>query len=484
MDEEERKQQRTFAARLICAYEAAIGTLEADRSTYATSDGDVALNGGFLTEDLCAYATDCREYLKFVRQVNACLSNLLDPYNALYVGMTPDLYVKMGLQPYPVLYTQKHLRQVVRPKSKDNIHLHGIPAHTIKRLPQLLKEPVLVYDSPDFIGRMCVVLNAVDNDNDPLFAVIEPNSSDGVLDFKPVESSNFLVTVHGRMNLESTLRHKVKLQDVVYFDKEKGQELESVSGVRFPRRFSELDHRTIIHQPRCVCNRHQTAKSSFEHKKATAKTKSDINVRSILKEENMVQKQNDGETWANFTFAPSQVYLRSGVSENTGKEWFMADCRFMPGSNANGVDLGNQNGEQGHMKVWLNKGKYLEAMEQKANKQPVKIGVPPSQFKDGTVKVEFGKYDKELGETPHININPFTASAANKAARDAYHAQKEAERAAAKATGEKEAPAKGFKEQAAEKAVEAEKRAEVGRDSAEAPGHDEAAKGDEPGIGD
>lgn len=43
MDEEERKQQRTFAARLICAYEASIGTLEADRSTYATSDGSATM---------------------------------------------------------------------------------------------------------------------------------------------------------------------------------------------------------------------------------------------------------------------------------------------------------------------------------------------------------------------------------------------------------------------------------------------------------
>lgn len=40
MDEEERKQQRTFAARLICAYEAAIGTLEAlcaTKSSFKTS---------------------------------------------------------------------------------------------------------------------------------------------------------------------------------------------------------------------------------------------------------------------------------------------------------------------------------------------------------------------------------------------------------------------------------------------------------------
>ena len=197
----------------------------------------------------------------------------------------------------------------------------------------------------------------------------------------------------------------------------------------------------------------------------------------------MVQKQNDGETWANFRFAPSQVYLRSGVNENTGKTWYMADCRFMPGSYANGVDLGNQNGEQGHMKVWLNKNKFMEATEQKANGETVKIGVPPSQFKDGTVKIEFGKYDPELQETPHININPFTASKANKTARDAYHAQKEAERAAAKSTEDKEQPAHGFAAQAARVTETAEKLAGDNNDTVDEQSHD-AASNDAPDIDD
>lgn len=55
-------------------------------------------------------------------------------------------------------------------------------------------------------------------------------------------------------NLVAHLEHKVPASEVIYFDKEKSQDLERLAGIQFPRYYSSLSFNTIIQQPRCICN--------------------------------------------------------------------------------------------------------------------------------------------------------------------------------------------------------------------------------------
>lgn len=120
------------------------------------------------------------------------------------------------------------------------------------------------------------------------------------------------------------------------------------------------------------------------------------------------------------------------------------DCRFMPGSVANGIDLGDQNGISGHMTVFLTEKQYFKAAEQKANGEQINVGLPSTQLKDGKIEVNF--YNHESKEARTIPVNPFAASKANKAAREAFFERKDAEREQGKSLGAKAASARGASE--------------------------------------
>lgn len=165
----------------------------------------------------------------------------------------------------------------------------------------------------------------------------------------------------------------------------------------------------------------------------------------VLRQENRNQHARDGQTirerskdmsdegktgmtsdWTNFKFFNrGQVTLKQEESRRTGKPYYVAICHFLPGSVTNGIDLGDQNGISGYMRVLLSPKQYERALSQQANGEQVGIGLPSSQLdEDGKVTVRF--YDKENPEASHeLKINPLAASKANKEGKEAFKARME-----------------------------------------------------------
>ena len=167
------------------------------------------------------------------------------------------------------------------------------------------------------------------------------------------------------------------------------------------------------------------------------------NERSLaMSNENKNTNVKEETTWTNFKFFNNQVKLK--VIEKDDRQMYLADCRFMPGSVANGIDLGDQNGISGHMTVFLTEKQYFKAAEQKANGVQINVGLPSTQLKDGKIEVNF--YNHESKEAHTIQVNPFAASKANKAAREAFFERKDAEREQGKSLGAKAASARGASE--------------------------------------
>lgn len=167
------------------------------------------------------------------------------------------------------------------------------------------------------------------------------------------------------------------------------------------------------------------------------------NERSLaMSNENKNTNVKEETTWTNFKFFNNQVKLKT--VEKDDRQMYLADCRFMPGSVANGIDLGDQNGISGHMTVFLTEKQYFKAAEQKANGEQINVGLPSTQLKDGKIEVNF--YNHESKEAHTIQVNPFAASKANKAAREAFFERKDAEREQGKSLGAKAASARGASE--------------------------------------
>lgn len=167
------------------------------------------------------------------------------------------------------------------------------------------------------------------------------------------------------------------------------------------------------------------------------------NERSLtMSNENKNTNVKEETTWTNFKFFNNQVKLKA--IEKDDRQMYLADCRFMPGSVANGIDLGDQDGISGHMTVFLTEKQYFKAAEQKANGEQINVGLPSTQLKDGKIEVNF--YNHESKEAHTIQVNPFAASKANKAAREAFFELKDAEREQGKSLGAKAASARGASE--------------------------------------
>lgn len=189
----------------------------------------------------------------FAEQVDEALQpNNQNQYSALKVCDTPQILLDVGCQQLPMLYTQKHLREAIHPKSKDNIHWHGLTTEQIKKLPELLENPVMIFDSLSRNDSLVVCVLDTDEDNLPLIVSIKPNGI-GTYELEKVDS-NFITSVYGRSNFEKHIEQVVNQDKMLYCNKQKSQELFRVSGLQLPKCLNNLDFDIIIHRSRNIVN--------------------------------------------------------------------------------------------------------------------------------------------------------------------------------------------------------------------------------------
>lgn len=126
----------------ICEYENSVAMPDDERLTYLDTCGIARLkdgNGNASAQE--AYANRCSEYLRFGHEVDLAACGVYNPYDALKVCDTPEIFLKTGFEQRPMLYTQKHLFQALTPKSDYNPHRHGFSIAQVKRFPELLATP-------------------------------------------------------------------------------------------------------------------------------------------------------------------------------------------------------------------------------------------------------------------------------------------------------------------------------------------------------
>lgn len=268
------------ALKIIHRYELSVPLADEQR-TLRIENNEYVLNKLISPASAFEYANRCISYLKFAQQLNGLRltedgkaapkhDDKVPIRNDLVLGATPSIYRKVGFENAPLLYTRRHALKALTPKTNNrNVfrHTHGLTKKIMRQVPQLLEDPVLIYNSPGNADRLCVVLDQVDYDGYPIVAVLEPHSSTGVVAGMSIANSNFLVSVYGKDNLANQLRYRVPSSEVIYFDKEKSRGIERISGIQFPRDYSSLDSKTIIRIPRCIGKVHD-AKYPDRHNEA------------------------------------------------------------------------------------------------------------------------------------------------------------------------------------------------------------------------
>ncbi len=64
--------------------------------------------------------------------------------------------------------------------------------------------------------------------------------------------TNFILSVYGKEDFELYFEERITPERLVYFNKEKGRELERLAGIQFPGNYFSFDPNTIIRYPHCI----------------------------------------------------------------------------------------------------------------------------------------------------------------------------------------------------------------------------------------
>lgn len=171
----------------------------------------------------------------FAEQVDDVLAGNANRYNDLKVCDTPQILLDVGCEQLPMFYTKRHLHDALKPKGNtgESIHYHGLNAEQIKKMPMLLENPVIIYDSLSRNDSIIIVTSELDNEKMPIIAAIKPNGK-AKYDLELVES-NFVMSFHGRNNFENQINRAVEQNKVLYYNKEKAKNCSVCLGYNCPR---------------------------------------------------------------------------------------------------------------------------------------------------------------------------------------------------------------------------------------------------------
>ncbi len=189
----------------------------------------------------------------FAKQVEAVLSGADTKSTHLKVMGTPLILRQLGAKNLPVLMTAKHLKTIVAESGDDKkANYHNVDVDIIKRLPELLADPVIVMDSLTKADSVVILTSTVDSENRPILGAVKFDGK-GYLNSLEI-NSNILASVYGKDNFNDFIRRNLDAGTILYWNKEKSQELTKIPGVQFPDNLNSLTTNTIIRQAKAFVN--------------------------------------------------------------------------------------------------------------------------------------------------------------------------------------------------------------------------------------
>lgn len=201
---------------------------------------------------------------------------------------TPPLLRMVGVPNLPILMTAKHVKTMTQSSGKDSANYHGLGVELIKRLPDIISDPIMIMDSLSRADSIVVVSRTVDKENRPIIGAImldgRGNDANGI-----EVSANILSSAYGKDYFISFIRRNIKRDSILYIDKEKSQELFKTPGIQFSDNLESLSFNTIIRKSRAFVNM-QEQKNSKNTKKEGKNMNTDVNISPREK----VQQIRDG----------------------------------------------------------------------------------------------------------------------------------------------------------------------------------------------
>jgi len=282
----------------------------------------------------------------FAKQIDRILVEKNFPINeAVYVGKFPkSRYSKLGIDiNKPILMMQGHVRDINTPKfdNKNETRFHGLSIDTIKHIPAILKNPVMIFDSIskyNYENSICVLSDELDDDGNPIMISLSIN--DSYIDVKvsdDIDLSNGyhrVTSQYGKDDFFDYLGNIILFDNVLFTDKakihklfdkieaynlkksEKNKTQKSNSDVKLQllHRLDELGFDKIIHESRNIVNGKKSQKKLINSYNLS-------NVNSRSESENVGVLGNVSENGIQMDAATSRMLegarVRYGIGEAT-----------------------------------------------------------------------------------------------------------------------------------------------------------------------
>ena len=172
----------------------------------------------------------------FDQQVDDWMNGKLPQRETLLLGRTPLVLRQVGLSDLPMTVDQKHMGYMVYGNGGKANHM--MPVDMVKRLPELLEDPVAVIESQTRPNDSVMVLIDATVNGDNVMAAVNIDSN-GVVSGRTIDS-NHMVSAQPRANavskllLDAVQKENGNTIAVYYLDKKRGVSILKRAGVQFP----------------------------------------------------------------------------------------------------------------------------------------------------------------------------------------------------------------------------------------------------------
>lgn len=199
-----------------------------------------------LKKDIFGVSADINE--EFSNQIDMWLSGNLKSSEQLKLGQTPEVLRQLGANNFPVLMSQDVLTKITGEK-------HNISLDEIKRIPNAIANPIMIFKSATVPNSFVILTELVDKSGNDVVVAMHLNRKSGF------NFINRIASVYGKNNISGFINKQVEQGNLKYINKKKSQDWLRSRGLRLPKLNTILDSSNNILQKEDIVNRYNMQNS-------------------------------------------------------------------------------------------------------------------------------------------------------------------------------------------------------------------------------
>lgn len=178
---------------------------------------------------------------EFSNQVDSWKDGSMDKNEVFNLGNTPDVLKNIGADGLPIIMTQKVMNKITGGK-------HDIDLSEIKRLPQSIAEPIMIFKSATTPNAYVILTELSDKNGNSVVAALHLNRMQRHI------AVNRIASVYGKENIENFVDRQAKAGNMIFADKNKSQQWSQSRGLQLPKLADTIADNTNISQNDNIVN--------------------------------------------------------------------------------------------------------------------------------------------------------------------------------------------------------------------------------------